>query len=129
MTQKQEEICQLMAENKAYKIRLNERPEAYIVSELERKISEQESIIEVINNELETYKIQQDTSRMRDVFMKTSESFNKLNMTKSSLNRSHGTIKVPKSSNMSFVVKSHISREKMRRDKMLKELKEIQHQD
>lgn len=46
---------------------------------------------------------------------------------RSALNRSSGSINVPKTSNMSFVVKSHISREKMRRDKMLKELKEIQH--
>lgn len=71
---------------------------------------------------------------MQDVFLKTSESFNKFKMTKaginrSAMNRSSSSINVPKSSDMSFVLKSHISREKMRRDKMLKELKEIQHQD
>lgn len=47
----------------------------------------------------------------------------------SSLNRSQGSINMNKSHSSSFVVKSHISREKMRRDKMLKELKQIQHYD
>jgi len=53
----------------------------------------------------------------------------KAGINRSAMNRSSSSINVPKSSDMSFVLKSHISREKMRRDKMLKELKEIQHQD
>jgi len=129
LTQKQEEIKELLTENKSLRLKVNSKHDSTIVNELERKISEQENIIEVLNNELETFKIQQDTNRMHTVMLKTAENFNSFNMTKSQLNRSVGNIKIPKNSNKNFVVKSHISREKMRRDKMLKDLKEIQHYD
>jgi len=67
--------------------------------------------------------------------VKTTDSYNNTNLPTNkpvrggSLNRSHGSIHVGKNQSNSFVVKSHISREKMRRDKMLKELKQIQHYD
>lgn len=102
---------------------------------MERKISEQENIINLQNNEIETLKIQQDTKRLQEVMVKTTDSYNKTNLPSNksvrggSLNRSHGSINVGKNQSNSFVVKSHISREKMRRDKMLKELKQIQHYD
>lgn len=106
-----------------------------MVNELERKITEQEDIINLQNNEIEKLKIQHDPKRLHDAMNKTSESIyqkDNINLNKSalrggSLNRSQGSINMNKSYSSSFVVKSHISREKMRRDKMLKELKQIQH--
>lgn len=135
LNQKQEEITALMAENKTLKLKLSTRPESYTVNELERKISEQENIIHLQNNEIETLKIQQDTKRLHNIMVKTTDSYNNTNLPTNksvrggSLNRSHGSINVGKNQSNSFVVKSHISREKMRRDKMLKELKQIQHYD
>jgi len=67
--------------------------------------------------------------------VKTTDSYNNTNLPTNkpvrggSLNRSHGSIHVGKNQSNSFVVKSHIRREKMRRDKMLKEHKQIQHYD
>jgi len=109
-----------MSENKAIRIQLSERPLAQDLFESSRKIEELEKIIDVLRHELESLRISQDTSRMQDVLMKTV----KLNHTKNPNARSSSTMGFQKN-DKKFILKSHVTREKMRRDKIIKELKEI----
>lgn len=73
MNQKNEEIKELLAENKALRMKLNDRPLPSESCEQQRKIEELEQIIETLKYELETLRITQDTARMTDVLVKSSQ--------------------------------------------------------
>jgi hypothetical protein len=93
------------------------------VLESMRKIEELDKIIDVFKYELNTLRISADTNRMVNVLKKT------VNLNKDSINR----LKQNKSSSVIgmhkkdryFLVKSHVTREKIRRDKVINDLKEI----
>ena len=104
-------------------MQLSERPKGQEVLESMRKIEELDKIIDVFKYELNTLRISADTNRMVNVLKKT-VNLNKDSINKLKQNRSSSVIDMLKK-DRNFLVKSHVTREKIRRDKVINDLKEI----
>lgn len=117
INQKNEDIKSLMHENKTLRSKMNDRPHKAEVKEYERKIDELEKIVDLLKYELETLRIAQDTNRMEEILSKT-QTMNKIDGINSTYNL-----------DKKFLVKSHITRECMRRDKVIRGLKEISYNE
>lgn len=111
IAQKNEEIKSLNQENKTLRQKLNDRPMPSELSENLRKIEELEKIIEMLKYELETLKMEGSPvikDQKRDKSAEHTHTHRK---------------------DKNFLVKSHITRENMRRDRVLNNLKGITQPD
>lgn len=136
LKQKNDELKELLHENKRLKLLLNERIDNNEVYDLNKKIEEYEKLIQLYQNELETFKTTQDTARMEEVLKKTAfkkDTYVKRNKTLNNSKNLNSTNKLNKSFNENKIatnnnenlVKSFIIRENIRRDKLINSLKSI----